>query len=430
MTPSSVSPTTLSPVGRRRLGAATLVACGVLLAVVAAAVSDTPPGDTAALIAFATVGSLAAGAAVVGLGRLGHHDSLFARLVVVALVSTTATAAGVVLAAQAMFISAHDLGALGVVLAVAASLGGASAVVLSSRVAEEAAELSRLAQRLGPGEAPEPADVPRAEGSIRSVELRTVADELHRAHDRLDRERRRAEALDASRRELVAWVSHDLRSPIASVRAMAEALEDGVVEDRASVARYHRTIRTEAERLGSLVDDLFELSRIASGVAATATADLVLLDELLLEVIDAACGRAHARGIELAHRLADGDAPLVPRDLRRVLRNLVDNAISATSSGGRVVVVGRLRPATGDDATPAVTLDVIDECGGIDAEHLPRLFEVGYRIDAARRRDEGGGGLGLAIARGLLEAHDGHISVANDGPGCRFTVSLPLQDAS
>ena len=346
-----------------------------------------------------------------------------------------------------MFISPHDLGVLGVVLVVSAALAGAGALVLSGRVAEEADQLARLAHRLGalgpldrdaeaeepgspspatedrPGTAPsgtEPGGAP----AIRSAELVAIAEELHTAHDRLDRARRRALALDSSRRELVAWVSHDLRSPIASIRAMAEALEDGVVDDRESVARYHHSIRTEAERLGTLVDDLFELSRISSGVAATAEADLVPLDELLLEVVEGAGGQADARGIALAHRLTDDDAPLVPRDLRRVLRNLVDNAIAATGSGGRVTVEGRL--ATDGHAPRAITLDVIDECGGIDATSLPRLFEVGWRADAARRRDDGGGGLGLAIAKGLLEAHDGQISVANDGPGCRFTVSLPL----
>ncbi len=220
----------------------------------------------------------------------------------------------------------------------------------------------------------------------------------------------------------MAWVSHDLRSPIASVRAMAEALEDGIVADDETVRRYHRAIRSESERLGTLVDDLFELSRITSGLVATADVELVPLDELLAEVVDGARGPATARQVALAHRLADdGEPPLVPADVRRVLRNLVDNAVAATADGGRVVISGRRDPE-------AITLDVTDECGGIDEQHLPRLFEVGYRADAARAHD-GGAGLGLAIARGLLEAHDGRISVANDGPGCRFTVVLPAGDA-
>lgn len=411
------------PAGPRRLaGVGALVVVGVVLSGTAAAATGIPARDAVLLVAFAAVGSLAAVAAVVLGGRAGWGRTLRARLATAALVSTAATASGVVLAARAMFISAHDLGALLVVVAIAAALAGASAVVLAGRVTDEVGELTRLARRLGDGDgADAPASTLVAADRIQSVELADVAVELGEAHDRLARARRRERALDSSRRELVAWVSHDLRSPIASVRAMAEALEDGVVDDAESIARYHRAIRSEAERLGSLVDDLFELSRITSGVAATSEVELVPLDELLIEVVEGASGPARARGVALAHRIAADEAPLVPSDLRRVLRNVVDNAISATAQGGTVTILGRLDPG----AERAVTLDVTDECGGIDEHQMRRLFEVGFRGDAARRRDDGGAGLGLAIARGLLEAHAGEISVANDGPGCRFTVHLP-----
>ncbi|MGI8938489.1 MAG: sensor histidine kinase [Iamia sp.] len=429
--------------GRARLAAAIVVA-GLALATLVAAAAGLPASDTVALAGFALAGSAAATLVIALLARIGHGTSLLGRLLVVGAMATGSTAAGVGLSARAMFISGHDLGVLAVVLVVSAALAGAGALVISGQVAEEADQLARLAQRLGTlgpldreaAETDQPADrepTPTSTDSspaatILSAELRTVATELQTAHDRLDMARRRALALDTSRRELVAWVSHDLRSPIASVRAMAEALEDGVVDDPESMARYHHSIRTETERLGTLVDDLFELSRISSGVAATADADLVPLDELLLDVVEGAGGAADTRGIALDHRLAADEAPLVPGDMRRVLRNLVDNAIAATEAGGRVTVVGRLDHLDGEDH-PAVTLDVTDECGGIDDTHLPRLFDVGYRADAARRRD-GGGGLGLAIARGLVEAHQGRISVANDGPGCRFTVSLPLGETT
>ncbi len=425
-----------SPRARVRL-AVTIIAVGLLVAATVAVATDIPWSDTLAVVGFAAGGSAAAALVIGALTRLGQGTSLFGRLLVVAAVATAATTAGVAVAAQAMFISAHDLGILGVVLVVSTGLSAAGAVVLSGRVADEADTLVRLAQRLGTL-GPLDRDVdPDTDGevdlagghtlpAIRSAEMRAVADELQTAHDRLDRARRRALALDSSRRELVAWVSHDLRSPIASVRAMAEALEDGVVDDPASMARYHRNIRTETQRLGTLVDDLFELSRISSGVAATADAEPVPLDELLMEVVEGAGGQADTRGVALAHRLAADEAPLVPCDMRRVLRNLVDNAIAATGAGGQVTVVGRLGAAVGDEGA-ALTLDVTDECGGIDDVHIPRLFDVGYRADVARRSADGGGGLGLAIARGLLEAHDGRISVANEGPGCRFTVSLPLR---
>ena len=423
------------PSGRRVVVAIVMVAAGSALGAVAAGVTGIPARDALLLAAFAAAGSVAAMVSVIALGRVGWGRSLRTRLATVAIVSSAAMASGVVLAARAMFISAHDLGALLVVVAVAAALAAASAVVLAGRVTDEVAELTGLARRLGRVEAANATTgatevtegccslVPA--GRIDSAELVEVATALAESHDRLTRSRRRERALDSSRRELVAWVSHDLRSPIASVRAMAEALEDGVVDDAESIARYHRAIRSEAERLGNLVDDLFELSRITSGVAATSEVDLVPLDELLVEVVEGATGSARQRGVDLAHRIA-GEPPLVSADLRRVLRNLVDNAVSATSQGGTVTVHGRLDP----DRDGAVTLDVTDECGGIDPDVLPRLFEVGFRGDAARQRDDGGGGLGLAIARGLLEAHAGQISVANDGPGCRFTVRIPVAAAS
>jgi signal transduction histidine kinase len=396
--------------------AAGFVVGGVAAGAIAALLTGTPLRDAALLFAFAVIGSGAATLAVFAMARRGRARSLRARLWASAIVSTAATVTGVVLAAEAMFISAHDLGALLVVIGVAAAMGGAGAVLMGGRIDAEVAELEGLARRLAdldstPDDASRPA-------KIDSPELSSVADELARARSRLVSARRRERALDASRRELVAWVSHDLRSPIASIRAMAEALEDGVVDDPASVADYHRAIRAESERLGSLVDDLFELSRITSGVAATGQAELVPLDEVLNDVVEGATGAARARGVALAQRLATEEPPLVPADLRRVLRNLVDNAISATAEGGTVTISGHPIAPTG------VALDVTDECGGIDEHHLPRLFDVGYRADTARRRD-GGAGLGLAIARGLLEAHAGQISVINEGPGCRFTVHLP-----
>jgi signal transduction histidine kinase len=329
-----------------------------------------------------------------------------------ALVATASALAGVVVAALMMFISTHDLSVLGMVIITGGAVAVASALLLSGAYERSAAQLVGLARSLASSE---PVSAPTR---LATGELQRLAEELSQVSDQLAESRRRERALDSSRRELVAWVSHDLRSPIASVRAMSEALADGVVDDPASVARFHHAINTEAERLAGLVDDLFELSRITSG-SLDPDPLRVPLTELVAEMVDVVAPAAAAKGVVLRAALDELPVVMVPAaDLRRALHNLLDNAIRHTGSGGQVVLAG----ASVDDG---VEVSVADECGGIPEADLPRLFDVAFRGDAARTRDHGGGGLGLAIAKGLVEAHAGTIAVANGPHGCRFTITMP-----
>jgi signal transduction histidine kinase len=247
-----------------------------------------------------------------------------------------------------------------------------------------------------------------------------LATELDRARHRLLEAAERERALELSRRELVAWVSHDLRTPIAGIRAMVEALDDGVVAEPEEVRRYHMQLMTEADRLARLVDDLFELSRIEAGTLAV-TVERVALGELVSDVVASAAVIAAAKGVRLDGRLAGrppdvaGSAP----ELARVMRNLLDNAIRHTPAGGSVEVV----VSGGDDCAE---VSVVDGCGGIPAHDLDRVFDLAYRGDAARTpKTTGGAGLGLAIARGLVDVLDGDIAVCNESGGCRFTVRIP-----
>jgi signal transduction histidine kinase len=279
----------------------------------------------------------------------------------------------VLVAASQMFINDHDLAVLLVVLPAAGTVGILAALVLGH-------DQARLAES-----------------------------------------RARAQAVEASRRELVAWVSHDLRTPLSGIRAMVEALEDGVVDDAETVARYYRTMRLETERLARLVDELFELSRIGAHALRLSPAPASLTD-LVSDALAGARPAAEAKAIRLSGRAA-GSGPSVELstpEFGRALRNLVDNAIRHTPAGGQVTI-----DAGYEDGSATVT--VLDSCGGIPAEELERVFEVAYRGDAARGRDGGGGaGLGLAIARGLVEAQRGEIAVHNEGAGCAFTVRMPL----
>jgi signal transduction histidine kinase len=331
----------------------------------------------------------------------------------VALTAVAAVAVGAWAAANAMFVSSHDLNALGVVLAAAGLVGVGSAVLLGRRVGRASRSLVDVARRIGEGE------VGVEAGDPATTELAALARELERMSAALETARARESALEASRRELVAWVSHDLRTPLAAIRAMAEALEDGVVSDPATVARYHRQVSLEVDRLAALVDDLFELSRTQAGVMELHREPVALAD-LISDALAGAAPVAQAKGVRLEGRL-DGPTPelaLSTPEVARALRNLLENAIRHTPADGTVSVEAGVE---GGVAYVAVA----DACGGIPAPDLERVFDVAFRGEAARTPG-GGTGLGLAIARGMVEAHGGELVVANDGPGCRFVVRFPL----
>lgn len=378
--------------------------------------------DSLHLIAWAGGAALVTGAlGAVGLWLL-RRRSLGVQVAVVALIAVGAVGAGVFAAGWKMYVAAADLRALAVVVVAGGTVGIVAALLLGRRVIAGSRDLSALARRIGDGPSmgssvPVPA-VP-APG-----ELAALSAELVAMSERLGASRAAEQALETSRRELVAWVSHDLRTPLAGIRAITEALEDGVVDDDATVARYYRTLRTEADRLSDLVDDLFELSRIQAG-AIRLERHRASLGDLVSDAIAAAHPVAAAKGVRLEGRL-DGEPlelEIAMPEVSRVLRNLLENAIRHTPSDGTVWV------QAGSDEEAAF-VSVADACGGIAPAELGRVFDLAYRGTASRTPGDGGGGLGLAIAKGLVEAHDGQIAVTNDGPGCRFTVRLPLVQAS
>jgi len=235
--------------------------------------------------------------------------------------------------------------------------------------------------------------------------------------------RERERAAEASRRELVAWISHDLRSPLSGIRAMADALADGVVAQPGEVAGYANRISGETMRLSTMVDDLFELSRITAGALRLSMSAVALSDV----VSDAIAGQTSVAQQKRVRLLADARCrPVVSGsdpELARIVRNLVGNAIRHTPPDGTVAV------QIGIDGRDAL-LAVDDGCGGIPEDEIGRVFDVAFRGSQARTPERSGtstgGGLGLAIAKGLVEAHRGRIGVRNHGHGCRFEVRLPL----
>lgn len=358
--------------------------------------------------AFAALGALI----VAGCGLLLLHAlrgrSVAVQLAVVAVATVLATIAGIVAITIDMMISDHDRSVALTVVTVAGLIGLGVSLLLGRRLI---AANRALAQAIR-------SDPFRPPDIVLPAELAGLSNELSAAYERLEAGHGREKALESSRRELVAWVSHDLRTPLAGLRAMAEALEDEVVSDPETVRRYHARIRTEVDRLTEMVDDLFELARIHAG-ALRLSRQRVGLDDLVAEAVAGAEALAAARGVRVL-----GDArPGLPvevdaSEFSRAVRNLVVNAIRHTPDDGTVEIVGEV---DGD----RICLSVSDGCGGIPEQDLPRVFDVAFRGEAARTPG-GGAGLGLAVARGIVEAHLGEIGVTNEGPGCRFVIRLPI----
>jgi signal transduction histidine kinase len=221
------------------------------------------------------------------------------------------------------------------------------------------------------------------------------------------------ERLFDARSELVAWASHDLRTPLASMQAMVEALEDGLGEPD----RYLPALREQVRTLSELVDDLFELSRIDSGILVLELRDAAV-DELVRSCMRALRPAADARHVRLsAHIPAPATARCAPEKVERVLFNLLTNALRHTPSDGAVAV-------SVESENGAVRVAVEDNGDGFSGEVGRRMFERFWRGD--RARSGGGAGLGLAISRGLVEAHGGRIWAENrDGGGARVSFTLP-----
>jgi signal transduction histidine kinase len=312
--------------------------------------------------------------------------------------------AAVSVSGAVMFSSGHDVVLL-LVAAGASTAAVAAALVLGRSIAGRIERLGAASHALAGGDlrarAPEggPAELAALASSFNEM-----AADLERLFD--------------ARRELVAWASHDLRTPLASLQAMLEAVEDGLAEPE----RYLSAMREQVRTLSALVDDLFELARIDAGALTLEIreAQLAALVESCLRGLEA---EALARHVTLEARLDDGHAYVrcAPDKVERVLFNLVTNALRHTPSDGSVAVLVEPRERE-------VLVTVEDTGEGISADAARRVFDRFWRGDAARTRAKGGAGLGLAIARGLVEAQGGRIW-AEDRPGGGARISFTLPSA-
>jgi signal transduction histidine kinase len=309
--------------------------------------------------------------------------------------------AAVLLSGAVMFKSGHDLAILGVTAA-ASTAALAVALWLGRSIADSIDRLRDASSALARGDLT--ARAPES-GHAELAELAASFNEMAQNLEKL---------FDA-RRELVAWASHDLRTPLASMQAMLEALEDGLAEP----PDYLPAMREQVRALSGLVDDLFELARIDAGVLTLELAE-ARVQPVVESCVRGLAAEARARQVHLETRIGD-DLPSVlcaPAKVERVLFNLLTNALRHTPSDGSVAVL--VEP---DEQSVRVTVEDTGE--GLSADSARRAFDRFWRGDPARQR-EGGAGLGLAIAHGLVEAQGGRIWAENrPGGGARFSFTLP-----
>ena len=400
------------------LGLTLAIGAGLLLAQL---LMSPPAGDMRTLAAYLTL----SGATTMGFGWLALRLAdravglgVRAKTFIGAAIGSGVALLNVFIVAQLMFVNtAHDLRLLLALIGFAAVVTVFFSLWVASAIAGRLEVVASGIRALAGGDYATRVDV---EGGD---EVARLAADVNILAGRLRESEEQREELDRERRELTAAISHDLRTPLASVRAMVEALDDRVVDDPAEVERYYRTIRREIDRLSRMITDLFELAQMDAGKLQL-DRHPVALQEVAAEVVDAMEAQARKAGVTLALAV-EGEPPELSLEgarIERVAANLVRNALEHTPAGGQVDV-------TVYAADGHVALRVSDTGEGILEDEIGRIWDRFYRVEKSRKRgptSADGAGLGLAIVRGIVELHGGSVEVASSpGRGASFTVLLP-----
>lgn len=316
--------------------------------------------------------------------------------------------------AEMMFASDHDLLLAIVLLVFASGIAMILGYFFSNTVTERILTLKNAAEKIAAGNLQTRVPVTgRDELSALALTFNQMAEQLQTA-DRKQRE------LESMRRDLVAWASHDLQTPLTSMRAILEALSDGVVDEPDMVKRYLHTAQRDVMSLSALIDDLFQMSQLDAGGFPLNRATSSLGD-LVSDTLESFSELAYRESVKLEGRVEPAVDPVLmdTQAIGRVLNNLIGNALRHTPAGGAIRVHAR---RTG----PGLEISVLDTGEGIRPEDIPHIFERFYRGEKSRNRGTGGAGLGLAIARGIVRAHGGDIRVESEpGKGTQFTFTLP-----
>lgn len=344
--------------------------------------------------------------------RRGSVASQFAIVVTAAVASIVASILAVMVE---MFISPHDLTVLAWVTGIATVISLTVTWVITSRaVAYSVGRLSMSARRIADGDVVAPDEPGWREFNALHAQLVATSVDLARSHAEVER-------LDTARRQFFAWISHDLRTPLAGIRAMSEAIDEGYSPDPEG---YVRSIRSRVDALGGMVDDLFALSKLQSGSLQLKREFVPLLDVISDAVIDVQAA-ADARRIRILPRDVDGHVLWAdPQELTRAIGNLLANGIRHAPENTDIVVSAH------HPDHDRLIISVLDHGPGVTTEDISQMFDVGWRANAARTADGpsstgSGAGFGLAIVRGIVEAHGGDVGAQHVPEGFELSITLP-----
>lgn len=384
---------------------------GALAGLGVGALMGMPFGDLAHLLVPLTGSTVVTVATAVAANAALRTTSLRYRFLVVAILGAGVALANLAVMAKLMMVSEHDLAIVMLLVVFAAGTAVALALVLASGSTKAVERLVEGAQRIGGGE---------LETQIGDLdagpELDALARSLDDATDRLRAARDGELLAEQMRRDLIVAVSHDLRTPLASLRAMVEAIDEGVVGDAPTIRRYAGEMRHSVEQLVAMVDDLFELTQLDAGVIRAET-KRASLDDVVRSALESIESAAELKGLEIVTDLERAAGATCSPRLVRVLQNLLVNAVRHTPADGTIRI-----EAVRDER--GLTVAVEDTGEGIAEADLPRVFEPFFRADPAR--SGAGAGLGLALAERIVQAMGGSIALeSRPTVGTRFAVELP-----
>lgn len=371
-------------------------------------------GPMAVFLATTAVVSMAAGYGAYRLGWISRSPHIRLTLLGSYALSSVLTFLNVWVTARLMFASQHDLMLATVLLLFAGGIATSLGYFLSTALTDNIVVLNQAAQEIAQGHLSVRVPINGRD------EMAQLAHTFNGMAAQLETAARKQQQLDALRRDLIAWVGHDLRTPLTSIRALVEALADGVVEDPDTVQRYLRTAQRDIRSLSLLIDDLFQMAQLDAGGLPLDRHPNAISD-LISDTIERFSALAARQKVALEGSAEPGVDPVLidTQQIERVLTNLVSNALRHTPAEGSV----KVRALT---TAEGVLVEVCDTGEGIRAEDLPHVFEQFYRGEKSRSRTTGGAGLGLAIAKGIVEVHGGRIGVESQAhKGTRFFFTLP-----
>ena len=404
------------------IASATVIGLTAAVLALSAWLLSPPPHDLALLGAFLLASggtSLALGHTVVRFGLGGLLRTFRGKLLFLMLLSAALALINVGFTAHLMFISPHDLALLSLLLVFSLGMSISFALAISRSLQRTLGAFMLGVRRMASGQFRSRIEVDSND------EWEEMAHAFNAMAEQLEAAFAKQQELEQARRQLVAAVSHDLRTPLASMRAMVESINDGVVTDAETIHRYLGTLQTEVEYLSKLIDDLFELSQIDSGLIQLHL-EKSSIQDLISDTLERLSAQALKQRLTLQGEVDEMVPPLVmdSRRIQRVLYNLLQNAMRHTPSDGAILI-------RATDAGSEVLVSVADTGEGIAAAELTSIFQQFHRADKARSRTQGGSGLGLSIAKGIVEAHGGRIWVESaPGQGATFNFTLPKAAAT